>query len=380
MKVAVVIPIYKSELSWFEKISLEQVLKVLNNYPIIFVSPDDLEFNYLPTETSYLTIKFSKKYFESVSSYSRLMLSVDFYKYFLDYEYILIYQLDAFVFSDQLLRFCQLEYDYIGAPWPLRVGNYKNEVLYVGNGGFSLRKVKSCLKLIKEQVDMLASFTANEDIFFSYNGKLNPNKFRVAPVNIAMKFSFDILPKRYYKKNGNKLPFGCHAWNRFGIDFYEKMFANYGYDLSPYMDLMIDDDAEIKRKNLLYIATQRLIRRINNGQSLIKYLPKNEGFHICMFGEQADLLLYRLYSEGLKILDSENIHIIKNDKQLQPLSEDMKRMPGQYLLIALTDDFSLISNLKSLGLDYGKDFISFRQEYMRHFTDLFKGEINYGTE
>lgn len=44
------------------------------------------------------------------------MLEADFYRRFGKYKYMLIYQLDAFVFSDKLLDFCEMGYDYIGAP------------------------------------------------------------------------------------------------------------------------------------------------------------------------------------------------------------------------------------------------------------------------
>ena len=38
--------------------------------------------------------------------------------HFLEYQYMLIYQLDAFVFEDKLDYFCELGYDYIGIPVP----------------------------------------------------------------------------------------------------------------------------------------------------------------------------------------------------------------------------------------------------------------------
>jgi len=44
------------------------------------------------------------------------MMSPAFYDAFKAFDYILIYQLDAFVFRDELEYFCSLGYDYIGAP------------------------------------------------------------------------------------------------------------------------------------------------------------------------------------------------------------------------------------------------------------------------
>jgi hypothetical protein len=44
-------------------------------------------------------------------------LSEEFYQAFTDFEFMLIYQLDAFVFRDELADWCRSGYEYIGAPW-----------------------------------------------------------------------------------------------------------------------------------------------------------------------------------------------------------------------------------------------------------------------
>ena len=46
-----------------------------------------------------------------------LMLSPFFYESFLDFKYVLIHQLDVFIFKDELNYWCNQNYDYIGAPW-----------------------------------------------------------------------------------------------------------------------------------------------------------------------------------------------------------------------------------------------------------------------
>ena len=91
------------------------------------------------------------------------MLNPNFYQRFRRFEYILIYQLDAFVFSDRLEEFCRLGYDYIGAPWPLGDGNKHNEELVVegnhfltvGNGGFSLRRVQACIDALWKNIELV---------------------------------------------------------------------------------------------------------------------------------------------------------------------------------------------------------------------------------
>lgn len=72
---------------------------------------------FLDSQVDFCVRYFNEQYFDSRKSYNELMLSVDFYRSFREYQYMLIYQLDAFVFEDQLEYWCNKGYDYIGAPW-----------------------------------------------------------------------------------------------------------------------------------------------------------------------------------------------------------------------------------------------------------------------
>ena len=60
----------------------------------------------------------------------------------------MIYQLDCLVFSDKLLEWCELDYDYIGAPLPVSKSDPDKGLSRAGNGGLSLRKAKSFLKVL----------------------------------------------------------------------------------------------------------------------------------------------------------------------------------------------------------------------------------------
>ena len=100
-KVVIAVPVYRTELTWYEKISLARLYAVLPHYPIVFVSPEGLA---LPeaVRQGHPVMEFSGEFFTSVAAYSRLLLSQQFYVRFRDFEYMLIYQLDAFVFVDLL--------------------------------------------------------------------------------------------------------------------------------------------------------------------------------------------------------------------------------------------------------------------------------------
>lgn len=259
----IVIPVYRQPTEWEEK-SFRQCLNVLCHHEIAIVTYEGLpvqRFNAIAKEYNY-NIRyeyFDKNYFSSVKAYNHLMLSKEFYKRFLDYEYILIYQLDAWVFRDELDYWCSKGYDYIGAPFfkqePEHSGNYANKICGVGNGGFSLRRTEYCLKVLNyprflpyikikdfnqhiltenikiisklylllryDSVTGLEKYDVNEDYIFSnWHTYMKRN---IAPTRDAISFSFEQFPSYTYKLNGNHLPFGCHAFHKYEYqDFWSK--------------------------------------------------------------------------------------------------------------------------------------------------------------
>lgn len=241
---AVVIPVYKSILDDLEVISIKQCVSVLGRYPVYLVMPDDLEA--APFEKLYKNFRikrFAAKYFENVNAYSRLLLSIEFYKAFNGHEYILIHQTDAFVFEDQLMEWCDRGYDYIGAPWIGEHSWLKDATpawawrrSLVGNGGFSLRKISTFIKMLKLfRINKFFFLRENggiqihEDLFWSlYIPSLNPF-FKVPDADTALKFSVETYPSQAFKINKGKLPFGCHAWMKYELDFWKPFIEQYGH-------------------------------------------------------------------------------------------------------------------------------------------------------
>jgi len=268
--VAVVVPVYREHLTADEKISYRHLNNFLGDYDKYLVAPETLKIAY----SEFRIKRFSKDFFRNTVSYSALLLSRDFYQAFADYEFVLIYQLDALVFSDQLAEWCESAWDYIGAPWLNCEDADFVDVPTVGNGGFSLRRVPSFLKVIdspgydlelvryqkalhaaeplylqdgpvklslprrliqrfglsnQTQADILEqtlknkaeAFGINEDYFWSFKAKKYYSDFKIAPVSEALRFSFEVQPRRCYELNNFQLPFGCHAWNRYDRKFWE---------------------------------------------------------------------------------------------------------------------------------------------------------------
>ena len=230
---------YKNHLSETEELSLSQCLKVLGTHRIVLVQPENLDTSdLLKRHPGLESERFPPEYFAGRDGYNKMMLAADFYARFLDVEYVLIHQLDAFVFRDELGEWCSRGYDYIGAPWlpPVRLVDRMGELLKspakrkrharkycaVGNGGFSLRKVRSFLNITKVHASDIRQHlskeghasAAYEDVFWGIvAGGLDPN-FRVPSHLEALRFAIDHRPATALQLNGGKLPFGCHGFEK----------------------------------------------------------------------------------------------------------------------------------------------------------------------
>ena len=148
------------------------------------------------------------------NSYNNLLLNLKFWDN-IDCEKVLIYQTDSFIFKQFDNSF--LEWDYIGAIWgPSKHSEHikKNHNLNIdvnlGNGGLSLRTVSAIKEILNTYSPSINNnYTGKkndcklmcEDIFFSYH-MINSNKYKIAPLDIAKKFSWE----HYYNEDS----FGTH--------------------------------------------------------------------------------------------------------------------------------------------------------------------------
>jgi hypothetical protein len=270
-KAAVIIPAYLESLNQFEIASLIQCNSILNRYPKILICERDLNIDIYKKHVPEITFEFfNKEYFKTVDGYNRLLLSNEFYGRFKDFEYILIYQLDAWVFRDELDYWCQKGYDYIGSPWFENYGSYENgdKLWTIGNGGFSLRRVHSFLerfyykkplfkisglKVIHPEKKTLIgklfrifniylirfgmkntinrytqNFKCGEDTFWSVILLKSKKPLRIPECEEAIYFSFERSPGYLYELTGNRLPFGCHAWGKHNFNKFWNKFIQVG--------------------------------------------------------------------------------------------------------------------------------------------------------
>lgn len=263
--VAVVVPLSERAcLTPEEQVSFRHLIHYLGKYDKYLITPRSLRARH-----DGIAIKeFDDRYFGSARAHARLLFSSSFYDAFSEYEYILIYHLDALVLSDQLLQWCQKGFDYIGAPWFPSEATPWIKVPRVGNGGFSLRRVQSFLNIIRSsvyQVDPAAYWQdlcagksgyfrlcnlprkylkslrrfngaqwemrqwlrhydrhrTNEEFFWVDRGSHYYPEFKVAPFEEGLRFAFEVDPRHCFELNNHQLPFGCHAWPRYDRSFWE---------------------------------------------------------------------------------------------------------------------------------------------------------------
>jgi hypothetical protein len=151
-KVVILVFSHKEVLDDQEIFSLKQLYHILGNYPIRFVCPSGLDIRHYQNIHSDIQFDFIEpKWLSTYRNFNKLKVSDYLYKKYSNYEYILFYEPDAFVFEDCLIKWCNLGYDYIGAPWfkPYEEEPHLDKAfLGIGNSGFSLRKTSSMLKVL----------------------------------------------------------------------------------------------------------------------------------------------------------------------------------------------------------------------------------------
>ncbi len=258
-KCVIVVPVYKSGMSQTDRTSFTALCRVLGGrWQIAIATHNRVDLSlYQAVATEYhvrLRIEtFNPKYFDGIHGYNKLMISPSFYSRFTDAVYILIYQLDAYVFRDELERWCDAHWDYVGAPlFGLRHVTDTAQDAVVGNGGCSLRRTDTMLRALRGEgwrtlrwvfsyhipqhpyvvfrrrvlyrimllfmgvglravPNFLTRFVA-EDLFFSFALRGTPFELRVPPVTTAWQFAYNMVPSYWHAQNGGCLPFCCHAW------------------------------------------------------------------------------------------------------------------------------------------------------------------------
>jgi Protein of unknown function (DUF5672)/Uncharacterised nucleotidyltransferase len=232
--VAIVLPIYRPRLDEETLAAVDRAIAVLQHGDWHLVAPMSLETSFYEKRYGKTIVRFPDAYFVSVRSNSRLLLTDEFYATFAHYEYILLIEDDVYVLRDDLAYWQSRRFDYIGAPWPMGLEYALNMsdkpgirgctlTAYVGNGGFSLRRIAACRQLLAEFAEEAAWFRKNEseDIFFAVFGQLS-KQFALPSLRAAAAFAWELNLPRMHALCEGQLPMAIHAYKRYDLEFFAR--------------------------------------------------------------------------------------------------------------------------------------------------------------
>src|SRR5262249_5684883 len=155
------------------------------------------------------------------------------------------------------------EIDFIGAPWFEGFSNaqyrYDAYPIGVGNFGLSLIRVAAAQDVLRSKnrrytfpqisgdffrgilgrrsalrksLVGLGLYRGNCDIFWCCVVPEIFKEFRVASIEQALRFSWEVLPKRCAELTNGALPFGFHAWSKHDRAFLTALLQQRGVDLT----------------------------------------------------------------------------------------------------------------------------------------------------
>lgn len=173
-------------------------------------------------------------------TYSSLLKQPQFYEQFSNFSHILIYQTDSLILRK--IDDVYFNYDYIGAPWKLENQCAK---FCAGNGGFSLRCIKSCIKACESNRNLKFEriHRGNEDVFFCSH-----NWFKYPEFNTEHHKSFAV--ERVYKEN----PIGVHQLHLCAFPYgkWDEIKSYIKKQLFENINILPSDQCIPDKPNLIY--------------------------------------------------------------------------------------------------------------------------------
>ena len=270
MRPVVLVPVHLERPTPAEVISLRQCGKIFRHREILIVARRGLDLGaYRELLTGASELRVEPHWMSSIQAYNRMMISPVIVRQLDGYTHMLVHEPDAIVFRDELDYWCGQTQDYIGAVWFEGFANAKPDapVVGVGNSGFSLHRLSALRRLITSHQrwytyrqaakDFARGLQGNGlrmrrglkalglagqlrgawrlyeghcDIFWSSVVPQVDAEFKVALVEDAVRFSWEVLPARCFQMTGGKLPFGIHAWSKYDLTFLLPYLSAAGVD------------------------------------------------------------------------------------------------------------------------------------------------------
>ena len=256
-KCAIYINICDDNLKDYEILSLNRIIDLYcnnDNYDLLFHLPNTIDFNkllnkyldnniktkcYNDNYKNVLCYKDNELLFESVNAYNNMLsLNQNFYGNFVNYyNYMLTYQLDGYIFDNQLEYFLNKKYDYIGGYYLpvyanlIKYNEYENintEHHLIMNSGVSLKKLSFCIESIQQNYKNFIKGIEFNNIHAYINDDDFFSMFYTTEVNTldSIRFSLNYSgAETHYAINNFQYPFCCHAFHK--SRFLQKLIENY---------------------------------------------------------------------------------------------------------------------------------------------------------
>lgn len=199
------------------------------------------------------------EYFGSPAAVNRMGTDPAFYRMYEEFDFVLICHLDAWVFRDQLAYWMDEGYDFIGAPLFLpendKVHFLQRMAPFGGNGGLSLRRVVSCIRILEtfqpgfdlwriaqavwflmrnrqwrfisilfrllrelsqDWRSTCEKYNIYEDVFFTIIAPLCGNRISIPSSRTAMKFACEVNYPLFQKELFRlEPPLGIHGYDKY---------------------------------------------------------------------------------------------------------------------------------------------------------------------
>ncbi|RBL93862.1 DUF5672 family protein [Chitinophaga flava] len=251
----VIITVHQPYMSAEEEVSLLACYRHLKAYDCFLVFPAGMDtVSYQHIHPQLILQPVAPEWLSSILHYNRMKVNPSFYALFSDYQFMMTYELDAYIFSSDIAAHHGFDYDFIGSPifegfMNATPGAPFMEML---NSGFSIRNIsigRKALKRLRQYrviwkgyrfllsnaawlckmvpastreliynyhlTNYYKGFDFNEDIIWSQVFPAIYPAFRVAPLERAYRFGFEVNAAELYELNHHRLPLGCHAWSKF---------------------------------------------------------------------------------------------------------------------------------------------------------------------
>jgi len=179
--------------------------------------------------------------------YNNLMLNINFWNLFIEFERVLIFQSTSMIFHSGIEQF--YKYDFIGAPFSPEYKISTN----IGNGGMSLRNIKAiiyCLKnknkvrilRYKTYLENIKKYNNNHAEYIFYVYAMNQFKYNVANIETASLFAIkDFMYNNECMFSGKLYKFNEELYTKLLLKSIELTFE----------DVILSSDEPINKSDVL---------------------------------------------------------------------------------------------------------------------------------